>query len=177
MPNSLSFCLAHSSKERTNPNASYMAPNTTAKKATTVKAIFSRETSVSIDIKADPTIVWALLTNAADYQRWNSTVISIEGKIAAGNKIALKSTLDPKRVFRLKVKEFEPTAKLVWGDAMGNRTYTLTKTAIGVNFSMVEKIGGPLFPLFAGLIPSFDNAFDQFAADLKKEAETIMNAR
>ena len=41
------------------------------------------------------------------------------------------------------------------------------------NFSMVEKIGGPLFPLFAKMIPPFDKAFEQFAKDLKKEAETI----
>jgi hypothetical protein len=38
---------------------------------------------------------------------------------------------------------------------------------------MQEKIGGPLFPLFAGMIPSFDASFDQFALDLKNEAEKI----
>ncbi len=36
-------------------------------KATTVKKTFSRETSVSIKIQADPAIIWALLTNASDY--------------------------------------------------------------------------------------------------------------
>ena len=81
-------------------------------KASTIKKTFSRETSVSIDIKADPTIIWALLTNASDYPRWNTTVVSIDGAITKGNKIALKSTLDPKRVFKLTVKEFEPNKKL-----------------------------------------------------------------
>jgi len=38
---------------------------------------------------------------------------------------------------------------------------------------MREKIGGPLFPLFAKMIPPFDDSFDQFAADLKEEAETM----
>ena len=56
-------------------------------KASTIKKTFSRETSVSIDIQADPAIIWALLTNASDYPRWNSTVISIEGEIAEGEKI------------------------------------------------------------------------------------------
>ena len=147
-------------------------------KATTVKKAFSRETSVSIDIKADPSIIWALLTNATDFYRWNSTVISIDGHIAPGEKIILKSTLAPKRTFKLKVKEFHPENKLVWGDAMGVRVYTLSKNRIGsVLFSMTEKIGGPLFPLFAKVIPSFDGSFEQFAADLKKEAESIMNAK
>ena len=42
---------------------------------------------------------------------------------------------------------------------------------------MNEKIGGPLFPLFAKMIPSFDQSFEQFASDLKKESETIMNSK
>jgi hypothetical protein len=147
-------------------------------KAYTVKKIFSRETSVSIEIKADPSIIWALLINASDFPRWNSTVISIEGNIASGEKIYLKSTLDLKRIFKLKVKEFYPESKLVWGDAMGNRTYTLNKNGNGsVQFSITEKIGGPLFPLFAGMIPSFDQSFEQFACDLKKESERIMNTK
>lgn len=143
-------------------------------KAATTRKTFSRTTSVSTNIQADPSIVWALLTNAADYKRWNSTIVSIEGEIAPGEKIRLKSTLDPKRTFKLKVKKFESEKSLVWGDAMGKRNYTLTPNGNGtVNFSMVEKIGGPMFPLFANKIPSFDASFEQFAIDLKKEAEAI----
>jgi uncharacterized protein YndB with AHSA1/START domain len=147
-------------------------------KAVTIKKTFSRETAISIDIQADKSIIWALLTNAADYPRWNSTIISIDGTITKGGKIQLKSTLDPKRVFKLSVKEFEADNKLVWGDAMGKRIYTLK--SIGnrlTNFSMNEKIGGPIFPLFAKMIPPFDKSFEQFASDLKKEAETISNTR
>ena len=90
-------------------------------KAVTTKETFSRTTAVSIDIQADRSIIWALLTNAGDFPRWNSTVISIEGAIAPGEKIKLKAKLDPKREFKLKVKEFEADTRLVWGDAMGNR--------------------------------------------------------
>ncbi len=36
-------------------------------KAVTIKKTFSRETAISIDIKADKSIIWALLTNASDY--------------------------------------------------------------------------------------------------------------
>lgn len=147
-------------------------------KATTVKTTFHRETSVSIEIKSDPTIVWALLTNASDYPRWNSTVTSIEGNIALGEKIKLKSILDAKRTFKLKVKEFEPEKKLVWGDGQGNRIYTLTKNENGtLTFSMTEKIGGLMFPMYAKMIPSFDQSFEQFASDLKEESEIIMNSK
>jgi uncharacterized protein YndB with AHSA1/START domain len=147
-------------------------------KATTVKTTFHRQTSVSIDINADAAIVWALLTKAADYPRWNSTVTAIEGNIALGEKIKLKSILDAKRTFKLKVKEFEADKKLVWGDGQGNRIYTITKNSNGtLTFSMTEKIGGLMFPMYAKMIPPFDQSFEQFAADLKKEAEKIMTTK
>jgi uncharacterized protein YndB with AHSA1/START domain len=146
-------------------------------KATTSKTTFSRETSVSVNIEADAAILWALLTNAADFPRWNSTVISISGKIQNGETIELKSTLDEKRTFKLKIKEFVPNQRLVWGDPMGSRVYSLEKAGMGTQFTMSEKIGGPLFPLFANMIPSFDESFEKFAADLKKEAETIQRSK
>lgn len=147
-------------------------------KATTVKTTFHRETIVSIEIKATPEIVWALLTKASDYPRWNSTVTSIEGNIVLGEKIKLKSTLDAKRTFKLKVQEFDAEKKLVWGDGQGKRIYTITKTGNGVvSFSMNEKIGGLMFPLYAKMIPSFDQSFEQFAIDLKTESEKMMGGK
>ena len=154
-----------------------MKQQTTSGKAITIKKTFSRETSVSTTISADPAILWALLTRAADFPRWNSTVTSIKGEIKQGGTIELKSTLDEKRTFKLKIKEFVPEKRLVWGDAQGSRVYTLEKGSGGVHFTMSERIGGPLFPLFAGMIPSFDESFERFAADLKKEAETIHRSK
>jgi uncharacterized protein YndB with AHSA1/START domain len=146
--------------------------------ATTTKRLFSRETEVAVEIRARAADVWALLVDAAQYPKWSSTVVSIDGEIAPGATIKLKSTLAPKRTFKLTVRQFEPPTCLVWGDAMGRRTYRLTPNASGtVSFSMHEKIGGPLFPLFARMIPSFDAAFDQFAADLKRKAESIAGGR
>ena len=141
-------------------------------RAATIRKTFSRCTSVRIDIAADAAVVWRLLTRAADYPNWNSTVISIDGDIAQGQKIVLKSRLAPTRAFTLTVKECREPERLVWGDRMGTRTYSLGSNGDGtVTFSMEETIGGTLFPFFARMIPSFDQSFDQFAADLKKAAE------
>ncbi|MEM8895915.1 MAG: SRPBCC domain-containing protein [Bacteroidota bacterium] len=140
-------------------------------RASTDKKTFSRTTTNSQTINADPSVIWALLINAADYPRWNSTIVSIEGKINKGEKIRLKSTLDEKRTFKLKVKAFVPNQKLVWGDGMSERVYKLQPQDDQVLFSMTEKIGSFMFPLFANKIPSFDDSFEQFTADLKKEAE------
>lgn len=63
--------------------------------------MFSRSTSVSVTIKAAPATVWTVLTNAARYRAWNSTVVSLKGPIGPGSRIELASTLDPSRTFKL----------------------------------------------------------------------------
>lgn len=145
-------------------------------KSTTIKKTFNRTTSVSIMISADRSIVWALLTNALDYSRWNSTIVSIEGEIELGKKIKLRSTLDPKRTFKLKIKEMVSEARLTWGDGKGNRTYTIEPlTDSSLRFTMSEKMGGIMFPMYAKYLPEFDDSFERFAKDLKQESELIQN--
>ena len=140
--------------------------------ATTTKKLFSRSTTVNATIQAPPVVIWSLLTDVERYPTWNSTIISIEGSIQPGGSIKLKSKLDPKRTFTLKIKDFQKHTRLVWGDAMGNRVYILEDNgASGTRFTMMETIGGPLFPLFASQIPSFDTSFEQFTLDLKQVAE------
>jgi hypothetical protein len=145
-------------------------------KASTIKTTYSRETAVHIDIKSTPERIWQLLTNAKGYGSWNSTIVSLDGDISPGGKIKLVSQLDPKRSFRLTIKEWVPNKKMVWGDSKGSRIYLLNGRDQGsTQFSMTEKIGGWLFPLYAKYIPSFDESFEQFAADLKKAAENNSN--
>ena len=140
--------------------------------AATVKKLFSRTTSVAIDIAASPEKVWSLLTDAGGFKSWNTTIVDLTGKIAQGERIELRSTLAPERTFKLKVKAFDRPNRLSWGDAMGTRLFTLVpNSAGGTHFSMSETIGGPIFPLFARMIPSFDESFNQFARDLKAAAE------
>ena len=148
-------------------------PSTSANgQATTIKKLFSRQTSVAIDIAAPAEKIWMLLTDAGKYTSWNSTIVELAGTIAPGEEVQLRSTLDPDRTFKLRVKEFDPQSRLAWGDAMGTRTFTLAPIADGqTRFTMTERMGGPLFPLFSRMIPPFDESFTQFAADLKSAAE------
>ncbi len=143
-------------------------------KATTIEKLFSRQTTVTIDIAAVPEKIWKLLTNAESFASWNSTVVELTGRIALGEKIVLRSTLAPERKFNLKIKEFNPLKRLVWGDAMGTRIFTLSPLSSGeTRLYMSETIGGPIFPLFARMLPPFDDSFNQFATDLKKAAEEM----
>ena len=145
-------------------------------RASKTKSAFRMEYSAGINIKAKPDRVWALMTNAADFPRWNSTIKSIEGKIALGQTIKLVAVISPTRTFNLKVIEFVPEKKMVWsdGNAMfkGVRTYTTTPKADGsTDFTMSEEYTGLMLPMIAGSLPDFGPIFEQYAADLKKELE------
>ena len=140
--------------------------------ATTSRSTFGRTTSVATVIQAPAATVWEFLVDAGGYTDWNSTIVSLSGDIALGSRLKLVSKLDPSRTFNLKVKTFEPVSRLAWGDALGTRVYTLDPAGDGsTRFEMTEHIGGPVFPMFASKIPSFDASFEQFAADLKTAAE------
>lgn len=146
-------------------------------RAQKTRQTFRLQYAVAIDIKATPDKLWALLTNAADLPRWNSTVSSIEGTIALGQKIKLRVPIAPTRTFNLKVSQFEPGKCLVFRDGMapmfqGVRTYTLTARPDGVTeFAMAEVFSGLMLPMIAGSLPDFTPDFDRYAADLKREAE------
>ncbi len=141
-------------------------------KAQTEKTTFRRSTTITAVIQAKPGVVWSILTNGDDMTRWNSTITSFEGQIALGQTIALKSILDEKRTFKLKVKVFEPETKLVWGDGQGKREYLLHDNNDGTTtFTMTETIGGLMFPLYAKYIPPFDESFEQYTRDLQEEAK------
>ena len=105
----------------------------------------------------------------------------MEGVIEVGKKIKLTSTVDLERSFSLKVEEMKTDEKMVWADGTapffrGVRTYTITKKEDGCEFAMTERLGGIMAPMILRFIPDFDESFQQFAADLKKEAEIIQKA-
>ncbi len=151
---------------------------TASGKARKTKTAFRMECAVDVHIQASPGLPWALLTNAADFPKWNSTVTSIEGEIALGHKLALRVPAAPGRVFKPKVVELEAERRMVWSDGMapmfkGVRTFTLAPRADGTtDFSMVEVFTGLMLPLIAGSLPDFGPSFERYAADLKRAAES-----
>ena len=129
-------------------------------RANKTKSAFRMEYSAGINIKARPDRVWALMTNAADFPRWNSTVKSIEGRIALGQTIKLIATIAPTRTFNLKIVEFVPEKRMVWSDGnsifKGVRTYTLNPKGDGsTDFTMSEVYTGLMLPMIAGSLPDF----------------------
>ena len=146
-------------------------------RASKSRRTFRMECSVAVSIGARPERIWALLTDAAGFPGWNSTVSSIEGEIALGNRIRVRVPLAPKRTFKLRVSELEPARRMVWRDGAapmfrGVRTFTLSPRGDGTtDFSMVEVFSGLMLPLIARALPDFGPSFEQYAADLKRTAE------
>ena len=139
--------------------------------AITERRAFSRTASIGILIESQSSKVWQILTNASAYIQWNSTLISLDGMIAEGETIKLKSTIDPKRSFKLKIIDVDPISAMTWKGNIGLREFKLKERDDQTMFYMKEKIGGPLYPLFAKMIPPFDEAFETFAKDLKAFVE------
>jgi hypothetical protein len=145
-------------------------------KATLDKSAFRMEYAITTHIQASVGRVWALMTDAANFPRWNSTVKSIEGKIALGQTIKLIAVIAPERTFNLNIVEFVPEQRMVWSDGnfmfKGVRTYTFTPKSDGsTDFSMAEAYTGLMLPMIAGSLPDFRPTFEQYASDLKRAAE------
>jgi len=134
--------------------------------------------SASIRIRASAETVWALLTDAAGYPEWNSTVARIAGQIAPGSKIVVHARAAPGRGFPVRVTAFQPPQLMEWTGGMplglftGRRRFTVSPAGAGeLEFAMREEFGGPLAPLISPAIPDQQPAFTAFAADLKRQAE------
>ncbi len=70
--------------------------------------------SVGRDIDAAPERVWSLLIDAGSYRDWNPSIVSLEGRIAVGEKIRLASVAYPKRTFSLTVTDMERPHRMIW---------------------------------------------------------------
>jgi hypothetical protein len=103
--------------------------------------------------------------------------LSIEGTIGLDHRIKLRARVAPTRTFKLKVSEFEQPRRMVWREGVapifqGIRTFVLSpRDNEFTGFSMVEVLKGLMLPMIAGSLPDFGPSFEQFAEDLKHEAE------
>lgn len=136
---------------------------------------FRQSCSIRCTIEAPPARVWALLTNAAEFPSWNSTVTKIDGTIALGQVLALQVPADPKRTFKPKVTRFEDEKTMEWSDGFapmfrGVRTFSLKPSGSGTEFTMTEEFSGLMLPMIRGSLPDFAPIFEAYAQDLARAA-------
>jgi hypothetical protein len=130
------------------------------------------------EIQASPETIWAILTDAPGFQVWDSGIERVDGRIAPGEKITVRSKANPGRAFPVTVTEFTPGQRMTWSGGMplglfkGVRTFVLAPGTDGsTRFTMREEYSGPLLPLIWRSMPDLGPSFRQFADGLKRRAE------
>jgi hypothetical protein len=130
-------------------------------------------------IASSPEAVWAVLTDGAAWPAWDSGVDDVNGRIAPGEKITIRSQAAPGRAFPVRVTVFDPPARLQFSGGMplglfrGVRTFELTADGAGTTaFRVREEYTGPLLGLIWRSMPDLGPSFERFASGLKRRVET-----
>jgi hypothetical protein len=151
-------------------------------KATTTRTTFRLAIAVTKSIEAPTTTVWNLLTDLRAQSKWNSTLTSIEGKIALGERVSFKVPEAPGQTFSPKVVAYDDPKSMVWRLnrwplLVSERKYRLTPGPHGsTEFTIDEVFQGLLLPLIAKSLPDFGAMFERTATDLKAAAEAATPA-
>lgn len=144
-------------------------------KAVRTRAADALDYSVAIFIQAPPKVVWAVMTDAPAFLKWNSTLVKLDGTIAKDQELELISKVAPERTFSLEVSEFDPPRHMVWEDGggmfLGVRHFTLLEREGGTVLAMSETYSGFFLESAEKEMPDFTQNFETFAADAKREAE------
>jgi hypothetical protein len=129
-------------------------------------------------ISASPERIWGILIDGAHYPDWDSGVLGVDGTIAPGETIKVRSGANPGRTFPVKVTEFNPNRSMTWSGGMplglftGVRSFTLTPAGDGTTrFQLREEYTGPLLSMMWRSMPDLGPSFNQFAKGLKTHAE------
>jgi uncharacterized protein YndB with AHSA1/START domain len=130
-------------------------------------------------IAASPEAVWAVLSDGASWAAWDSGVDAVDGRMAPGESIKIRTQAAPGRSFPVKVTTFDPPVELRLRGGMplgmfrGERTYLLAPDASGrTTFHVREEYTGPLVGLIWRSMPDLGPSFEKFAQGLKQRVES-----
>jgi hypothetical protein len=122
--------------------------------------------------------VWAVLVDAPDWPTWESGIDAVDGRIAPGETVKIRSQAAPGRTFPVKVTRFEPATELRFSGGMplglfrGVRTYSLApRSDGGTAFHLSDEYSGPLLGLIWRSMPDLGPSFTMFADGLKRRVE------
>lgn len=143
---------------------------------TRAHGLFFLSCRVEIGVQAPAERLWAVLTDAENFPRWNSTVTRIEGEIRDGGRLRVHVP-GTDRVFTPRISDFVPNERMTWTGGVGLvfkgvRTFALRRRPDGgTDFTMAERFAGVMLPLVGRSMPDFGPVFARYAADLGREAE------
>ena len=132
----------------------------------------------STDIAAPSQAVWDALIDVQGWPHWDSGVTAVDGTIALGAKIVIRSAAAEGRAFPVKVVELDPPNRLVFAGGMplglfhGVRTYSLAANSTGTHVHMREEYSGPMLGMIWKSMPDLGPSFRQFVEGLRTRVES-----
>lgn len=140
------------------------------------------QVQTSIAIAAPPERVWTVLTDFADYARWNSVISRARAELHVGGKIRFRIKIEavPELGFTAKIVRCEPARALAWRGgaplvpalAWGEHYFELAPVPDGTRFTHGERFGGLLRLLIRGETHArITRTYEAFNAALKARAE------
>lgn len=139
-----------------------------------------RAISEEIEIKAEPSAVWAILTDLAGWAEWNPFIREAAGEVSEGAKLKLRMfptggnpiSMSPKLLAVRQDEELRWLGNLIVpGIFDGEHSFVLTAVPGGTKLVQGEKFTGILVPLFGKVIERASADFRKLNQALKERAE------
>jgi hypothetical protein len=137
------------------------------------------EISASVEIPAQPAIVWEVLTDLEEYSRWN-TLLRLTGELAEGNTVSARLAVPglPTVRFSPEITDIEPERALRWRSILfgvtADHAFVLEPTETGTRFVQREQFSGRLAgPVVGQLERRIRRGFEQMNVGLRRRAVEI----
>lgn len=134
-----------------------------------------------VDLPAEPSAVWAQLTDTESMDTWNPFITSMAGILEVGERITVRIALVGGRemTFKPRITIVEPGRRLEWlgtlglpGIFDGRHSFILTPRAQGgTHFVQAEVFTGVLTPLLGNLLTKTEAGFAAMNAALLSTLE------
>lgn len=129
-------------------------------------------------INASPDRVWAVLTNGAEYDSWNSVIHSLEGELIEGNKVKFMFNQEEDKSYQITatVKEILPNELLNQKGGMPgimtfNHRYIIEQTDGGTRMTIHEDYRGLMVPFWNP--QPVQLAYERLNEDIKRQVEFL----
>ncbi|RNC87869.1 MAG: SRPBCC domain-containing protein [Winogradskyella sp.] len=145
----------------------------------TMTIMAQKEIKTSIDISASPQVIWNVLTNFTEYEKWNPFLKSVEGDFKVGEKVKINAG---GMKFRPKVLAYNENKEIRWlgkfifkGLFDGEHKFIIIDNGDGTStFKQEEKFSGILVGLFKKKLETeTKSGFEEMNKKLKELAENL----
>lgn len=143
--------------------------------------------NTEIEIAADASVVWEILTKLDEFKNWNPFVVDASGEVAIGEKLVVSIQPPGKKAqtFRPTVTVVDEERKFEWlgklgvkGLFDGRHQYALEPTPEGTKFIQREEFTGLLSGLLIRMIGAATReGFETMNHALKDRAEATVRER